>query len=160
MKIEYSPIGIVQSPYKTPEGVPLQPAGGRGVRAVVEVFPEYIEGLADLEGFSHIILLYHFHLAGKVSLTIKPFLDDAPHGVFATRAPVRPNPVGISVVRLDSLEDNKLYVRDIDIVDQTPLLDIKPYIPEVDSQNAVKLGWLEGKIIKMKEDLADGRFSK
>jgi tRNA-Thr(GGU) m(6)t(6)A37 methyltransferase TsaA len=116
MKIEYQSIGIIHSPYKTPQGVPLQPTGGEGVQAVVEVFPKYVEGLADLEGFSHIFLLYHFHLAGKFSLRLKPFLDDQHHGVFATRAPSRPNPIGLSIVRLIRLENDKLYVQDTDIV--------------------------------------------
>ncbi|UCH22835.1 MAG: tRNA (N6-threonylcarbamoyladenosine(37)-N6)-methyltransferase TrmO [Deltaproteobacteria bacterium] len=160
MKIEYQPIGIIHSPYKTPQGVPLQPTGGEGIQAVVEVFPKYVEGLADLEGFSHIFLLYHFHLAGKFSLRLKPFLDDQYHGVFATRAPARPNPIGLSIVRLMRLENDKLYVQDTDIVDQTPLLDIKPYIPEFDVQYATRLGWLEGKLKKLKEARADERFSK
>ena len=144
-KIEYKSIGIIHSPYSRPEGTPIQPSAAKGVRGDVEVYPEYVEGLKDLAGFSHIILLYHFHLSKKYTLKVKPFLDDEVRGLFATRAPARPNPIGISVVRLVSIDNLKLHVQDIDIVDNTPLLDIKPYVPHFDARVSEKTGWLEKK---------------
>ena len=159
-KIEYSPIGKIHTPFKTPEGTPIQPAGAVGVEAKVEVFPEYSEGLADLEGFSHIILLYLFHLSKKFKLKVKPFLDGELRGLFATRAPARPNPVGISVVRLARIDDAVLYIKDIDVVDKTPLLDIKPYIPEFDIRKVDKSGWIGEKAKKVKKIQDDGRFAK
>jgi len=158
--IEYRPIGIIHSPFKTQEGTPIQAVGGIGIDAVAEIFPEYAEGLEDIEGFSHLILLYHFHRSKAFSLKVKPFLDDALHGLFATRAPARPNPVGISVVRLLRADHGNLYIRDIDILDGTPLLDIKPYIPEFDVRNAYKTGWFETCAKKTGQTQDDGRFSK
>jgi tRNA (adenine37-N6)-methyltransferase len=159
-KIEYRPIGIIHSPFKTQEGTPIQAVGGIGIDAVAEIFPEYVEGLEDIEGFSHVILLYHFHRSKAFSLKVKPFLDDAFHGLFATRAPSRPNAVGISVVRLLRADQGKLYIRDIDILDGTPLLDIKPYIPEFDVRNTEKTGWFETCTKKARQTQDDGRFSK
>ena len=157
--IKYKPIGIIRTPFKEPKGVPIQPSAAKGVKGRVEIFPEYSLGLKDIEGFSHIILIYHFHLAKPGKLIVKPFLDNEEHGVFATRAPSRPNPIGISVVRLLHVENNILYVEDVDIVDGTPLLDIKPYVPEFDVRRVERIGWLEGKINKLQEIRDDGRFS-
>ena len=159
-KIEYKSIGIIHSPYSRPEGTPIQPSAAKGVRGDVEVYPEYVEGLKDLAGFSHIILLYHFHLSKKYTLKVKPFLDDEVRGLFATRAPARPNPIGISVVRLVSIDNLKLHVQDIDIVDNTPLLDIKPYVPQFDARVSEKTGWLEKKIKEVKNTVDDGRFKR
>lgn len=119
-RIQYVPIGLVHSPYTEPEGMPIQPVGAVGVAGSVEIFPEYREGLADLDGFSHLYLLYHFHRVGPCRLTVKPFLDAAPHGVFSTRSPPRPNPIGISVVRLVRISGCRLDVEGIDVVDGTP----------------------------------------
>lgn len=157
--LEYRPIGIIHTPFKTPEGTPIQPPGGREESAVVEVFPEYVEGLRDLDGFSHLILLYHCHRAGPVRLTVKPFLDDARHGLFATRAPARPNAIGLSVVRLVRVEGGSLFIREVDIVDGSPLLDIKPYVPRFDTRAAERTGWLETQAHKTEEARDDGRFS-
>ena len=157
--IEYHPIGIVHSPFKTPEGTPIQPTGAKDVEADVEVFPQYAEGLADLDGFSHIYLLYHFHLSRRYSSTVKPFLDDKQRGLFATRAPSRPNPIGISVVRLIKILNNNLRVQDIDVVDRTPLLDIKPYVPDFDVRQVDKIGWIQEKTGKIEDTVDDGRFS-
>ncbi|MCD6521375.1 tRNA (N6-threonylcarbamoyladenosine(37)-N6)-methyltransferase TrmO [Candidatus Calescamantes bacterium] len=154
----YKPIGIIYSPFKEPRGTPIQPAGAKGVKGRVEVFPEYAEGLKDIEGFSHIILIYHFHRVKGYKLRVKPFMDDNFHGVFATRAPARPNPIGISVVRLLKVEGNILYVEDLDIVDGTPLLDIKPYVPEFDKREGVKIGWLEKNVYKLSQSRDDERF--
>ncbi|RLE72380.1 MAG: tRNA (N6-threonylcarbamoyladenosine(37)-N6)-methyltransferase TrmO [Thermoprotei archaeon] len=157
-EIIYKPIGVIRTPFKSPVGVPIQPSAGKGIKGLVEIFPEYMEGLKDLEGFSHIILIYHFHLVKKFSLKVIPYMDNEYRGVFATRAPARPNPIGISVVRLVKIEGNKLYIEDVDIVDGTPLLDIKPYVPEFDYRPEVKIGWLEKRVKKLKNTRDDGRF--
>jgi len=158
-KFEYRPIGIIHSPHKTPEGTPIQPTGARDVEGSIEVFPQYAAGLADLAGFSHIILLYHFHLSKKFSLKVKPFLDNQKRGLFATRAPSRPNPIGLSVVRLKSITEGNLRVQDVDVVDGTPLLDIKPYVPEFDVREVEQIGWIGLKTGKIREVADDGRFS-
>ncbi len=158
MKIEYKPIGTIQTPFKEPKGTPIQPAAAKGIRGTVAVESGYTEGLKDLEGFSHIILVYHFHLSEGYSLTVKPFLDDHPRGVFATRAPRRPNPIGISVVKLLSVDGSELKVEDVDIVDGTPLLDIKPYVPQFDGRTEGDIGWLSGKAEKVTRVKADDRF--
>jgi len=157
-EIIYRPIGVIRTPFKSPVGVPIQPSAGKGIRGLIEIFPEYVEGLKDLEGFSHIILIYHFHLVKRFSLKIIPYMDKEYRGVFATRAPARPNPIGISVVRLVKIEENKLYIEDVDIVDGTPLLDIKPYVPEFDYRPEVKIGWLEKRVKKLKDTRDNGRF--
>jgi len=157
-KFNYRSIGIIHSPFKSREGTPIQPIGATGVRAKVEIFPEYVEGLQDLEGFSHIILLYHFHLSQPYKLKVKPFLDDVERGLFATRAPARPNPIGISVVRLIQIERATLSVQDIDIIDQTPLLDIKPFVPDFDVRPVKRIGWLENKSKSADRTIDDGRF--
>jgi len=130
--VEFRPIGVIHTPFKEPQGTPIQPTAAEGVEGRVEVFSEFADGLKDIEGFSHIILLYHFHLCREVKLRVKPFLDDEFRGVFATRAPCRPNPIGFSVVRLLEVRKNILRVCDVDIIDGTPLLDIKPYVHELD----------------------------
>ncbi len=157
-EIEYRPIGIVHSPFKEPKGTPIQPKAAEGIEGTVEVFSEYVEGMKDLGGFSHIILIYHFHLCKRSLLQVKPFMDDQMHGVFATRAPSRPNPIGISVVRLEKVDGNILYIKDVDIVDGTPLLDIKPYVPEFDVRVVEKIGWLEKNVKKLPTSRDDGRF--
>jgi tRNA-Thr(GGU) m(6)t(6)A37 methyltransferase TsaA len=144
--VRYKPIGIIHSPFKEPHDAPIQPAFAGDIEGTVEIFPEYAEGLVDLEGFSHIILIYHFHLSKEFSLKVKPYLDDKLHGLFSTRAPARPNPIGISVVRLVKVEKGNLHIRGLDIIDGTPLLDIKPYVPEFDMRQTVKIGWLKDKI--------------
>jgi tRNA-Thr(GGU) m(6)t(6)A37 methyltransferase TsaA len=159
-EIRYRPIGVIRSPFKEPEGTPIQPAGARGVAGTVEVFPEYVEGLKDIDGFSHIILLYHFHLSKGASLTVQPFMDDCEHGIFAIRGPTRPNPIGFSVVRLLRVESGILHVQDVDIVDGTPLLDIKPYVPQFDTLEVERIGWLENNVKKVSRSRDDGRFKK
>jgi len=158
--IQYRPIGIIHTPYKTPQGTPIQPPASKGVEADVEVFEKYAEGLTDLGGFSHIYLIYHFHLSRKFSLKVKPFLDDASHGLFATRAPSRPNAIGLSIVELIGKEKNTLRVKNIDVLDGTPLLDIKPYVPAFDIRKVHKIGWMEKKIKNLDEAEDDGRFAE
>ncbi|MCD6194806.1 tRNA (N6-threonylcarbamoyladenosine(37)-N6)-methyltransferase TrmO [bacterium] len=157
-KINYVPIGIIHSSFKKPKGTPIQSSATEGVDGTIEVFPEYAEGLEDLEDFSHIILIYHFHLSKEPFLKVKPFMDNQIHGVFSTRAPSRPNPIGISIVRFVKIKGNILYIQDTDIVDGTPLLDIKPYVPEFDIREVEKIGWLEKNVHKLSTSRDDGRF--
>jgi tRNA-Thr(GGU) m(6)t(6)A37 methyltransferase TsaA len=157
-KIQYKPIGIIRSPFKDTKGMPIQPTGAKGVKGKVVIEPEYVDGLKDIEGFSHIILIYHFHLSKGFSLEVKPFMDDKLHGVFTTRAPRRPNPIGLSVVRLVRKKGRTLHIEDVDIVDGTPLLDIKPFVPKFDVVKTEHTGWLSkraGKAVRVK---ADERF--
>lgn len=156
--IRYTPIGVIYSPFTEVTGMPIQPAGAKGITGTVEVNLEYCDGLKDLEGFSHIILIYHFHLTKGYTLQVEPFMDDNIHGVFATRAPKRPNPIGISVVRLSKAEGCTLYIEDVDIVDGTPLLDIKPYVPEFDVRKVEKTGWLSKRVHRVHKTRADERF--
>jgi len=157
--IRYKPIGVIHSPFKEPKGTPIQPAGAKGIDGTVEVFPEYVKGLKDMEGFSHIILIYHFHLSRGAPLKVKPYMDNESHGVFAMRGPSRPNPIGISIVRLMGIEGNVLHIQDVDIIDGTPLLDIKPYVPEFDIRKAERTGWLEKNVHKLSASKDDGRFT-
>jgi tRNA-Thr(GGU) m(6)t(6)A37 methyltransferase TsaA len=159
-EIKYKPIGVIHSPFKEPKGTPIQPAGAKGIRGTVEVFPEYAKGLKDVDGFSHLILLYHFHLSQGASLEAKPYMDNQARGVFAMRGPNRPNPIGISVVRLIRIEKNILHIQDVDIVDGTPLLDIKPYVPEFDIREIEEIGWLEKRVHQLPTSKDNGRFMK
>jgi len=159
-EIQYRPIGIIHSPFKRPHGVPIQPKAAKRVKGTVELFDEFKEGLAGLDGFSHIILIYHFHLSEGYTLKVKPFLDDTRRGLFATRAPRRPNPIGISVVPLVSVDGATLHVTNVDIIDGTPLLDIKPYVPEFDRKADIRVGWLTGKSRRVKDTFSDDRFKK
>jgi len=143
-KIVFKPIGTIYSPYTKPEGTPIQPSAAGDIQGKVEIYPEYSKGLKDIDGFSHIILIYYFHLCSG----------------HATRAPCRPNPIGISTVRLEKIEGNILFVRGIDAVNGTPLLDIKPYVPEFNSPGSFKIGWLKERIHKLGTSRDDGRFVK
>lgn len=159
-KIEYYPIGKILSPYKNAKGTPIQPSAEEAGEGKIIINPEYTEGLLDLDGFSHLILLYHCHKAGKPLLTAKPFMEDKKHGIFSIRAPRRPNSIGLSVVKLEKIDGNIIYIKDIDILNETPLIDIKPYVPEFDSRKNVKIGWLEKNIHKLSFIEDDGRFTK
>ena len=139
--ITYRPIGIIRSEHRAAEETPIQPAYAKGCKGRVEVFPEFAPGLRDVEGFSHIYLVYHFHKAGPAKLRVKPFLQDVERGVFATRAPCRPNAVGLSIVELIRREGNVLYLDGVDILDGTPLLDIKPYTAKFDRFETACNGW-------------------
>ena len=153
--LNYKPIGIIHSPIKEQKGAPIQSIGGRGLKATVEVFPEYRDGLKDIDGFSYLMLLFHFDRAKTAALVQKPYMDHELRGVFAIRSPNRPNPIGLSIVKLISVESNLLHVEDIDILDGTPLLDIKPYIPEIDCRFGGDIGWLAGKIEALLHKRAD-----
>ena len=160
MVIAYKPIGIIRTPFKSMEGMPIQAAGATGSQGKVVLLPELADGLKDLEGFSHIILLYHFHRSAGARLTVVPFLDNCPRGVFATRAPSRPNPIGISTVRLVAVEKHILRVQNVDMLDETPLLDIKPYVPQFDRFDVQRVGWLEGVDEISGDTKSDGRFAR
>ncbi len=155
-EIKYVPIGIIHTPFKEPINVPIQPSAGRGIKGDVEIFPQFEEGLEGIEKFSHITLIYHFHLSRSYSLKVIPYMDEKLRGVFATRAPARPNAIGISTVRLVGKEKNVLHVENLDIVDNTPLLDIKPYVPHFDDD--VRIGWLEDRVKRLPQTRDDGRF--
>jgi tRNA-Thr(GGU) m(6)t(6)A37 methyltransferase TsaA len=158
--IVYQPIGVIHSPFRDQEGMPIQPAGAQGIPGWIEINDNYTEGLRNLEGFSHIILLYHFHLSNGYDLELTPFLDNATRGLFATRAPRRPNPIGLSVVKLLEMEGKIIKIENIDIVDGTPLLDIKPYVPAFDAFSDATSGWVQGKGEQLRHIRADDRFSK
>jgi len=158
-QITYRPIGVIRSPFKQAEGMPIQPSGAQGVAGTVELEQEFSGGLRDLDGFSHIVLVYHFHLSRGYSLEVIPFLDDSHRGIFATRAPKRPNSIGISVVRLTGIEGSTVHIQDVDIVDGTPLLDIKPYIPDFDCRDEIRIGWYSKKVALAKVKRADARFA-
>jgi tRNA-Thr(GGU) m(6)t(6)A37 methyltransferase TsaA len=157
--IRLKPIGIIHSPFRELRGMPIQPAGALGVKGSIEVFEEYRAGLKDLDGFSHVILLYHFHRSQGFDLHVVPFMDSRPRGLFATRAPRRPNPIGLSVVQLERIEGGVLHIRNVDILDGTPLWDIKPYVPEFDIQQKVRTGWLETARKTVSDRKSDDRFT-
>jgi tRNA-Thr(GGU) m(6)t(6)A37 methyltransferase TsaA len=142
MEIFMHPIGIIHSPFTDKSQMPIQ-ASRFQAKGVVEIYPEYAEGLQDLEGFSHIFLLYAFHKSSGYSLLVKPFLDDHLRGLFATRYPARPNPIGLSVVRLIGRQGNTLEIEGVDMLDSTPLLDIKPYVPDFDIRTDTRNGWYD-----------------
>jgi tRNA-Thr(GGU) m(6)t(6)A37 methyltransferase TsaA len=137
------PIGLVHSPYKEIKDTPIQGVFDKESDAWVELHPEYATGLKDLDGFSHAILLYRFHLSNRVDLVGRPYLEEQEHGIFAIRSPHRPNHIGFSVVAIRKVEGNRLYFRELDILDGTPVLDIKPYVRQFDSRSDAVSGWIE-----------------
>lgn len=145
MELVLKPIGVIRSPYTSKKETPIQPHFSQA-EGKIEVFQEYEEGLTDIEGFSHIVMLYHFHQSEGYALLVKPFLDKTYRGLFATRAPRRPNPLGLSVVTLLGRRGNILRIGQVDVLDGTPLLDIKPYVPTFDQPQGVRIGWLTGKM--------------
>jgi len=158
--MQLKPIGLIHSPFKQSEGTPIQAALAEGAEGTAVVEPEYVAGLKDLEGFDRVWLLYWFDraAAGAGRLIVTPYLGDTPHGVFATRAPARPNPIGMSPVRLLSVEGNVLRLADVDILDGTPLLDIKPYVPRFDCFQTTRNGWFDA--LGDHHAVADNRFEK
>ena len=159
MSFTFKPIGTIHSPYKEKRGVPIQGIFDPESKGRVDIFKEFEPGLRDIEGFSHLILLYVFDRSEGYSLICKPYMEEKDHGVFATRAPKRPNPIGLSVVRLEKREGPILYVAEVDILDETPLLDIKPFIPDVDHRKNARVGWLEEPLKKpTRRTVSDDRF--
>ena len=157
--ITYHPIGIIHSNYKKKEGMPIQGSLSKNSKGRIEIFTKYQEGLKELEGFSHIIIIYHFHLSKGFSLLTMPFLEDIEHGIFACRAPKRPNPIGISIAKLEKVVGNIIYISECDIIDGTPLLDIKPYVSKFDIRSNVRDGWMQRKLKHAKEFKSDNRYS-
>ncbi len=151
-------IGTIHSPFRQAQGTPIQSALAQGVEGSVKVFPEFVPGLQDLEGFERIWLLYWLDRASAAELVVKPFLDKRKRGIFATRAPCRPNPLGLSCVRLLGIEGGRLRIGDVDVLDETPLLDIKPYAPRLDCFRVRRTGWLQNQ--RSGALMADGRFER
>ncbi|MDY7031471.1 MAG: tRNA (N6-threonylcarbamoyladenosine(37)-N6)-methyltransferase TrmO [Thermodesulfobacteriota bacterium] len=140
--MQLKPIGYIYTPHRTKKECPIQPVYSSGAKGKVEVFEEYATGLKDIETFSHLYLLYLFDRAGEIQLVRPTFLDDTPHGIYASRHPCRPNRIGMSIVRLEQRKDNILIVSGIDVLDGTPLLDIKPYVPRFDIMESASNGWV------------------
>jgi len=151
-------IGVIHSPYKNIENMPIQPKGAIEVEGIIQIDKRYTKGLKDLEGFSHIYLIYFFHGSKRTCLTVTPFLDTCERGVFATRSPLRPNHIGLSIVQLLKIEENMLTVKGIDVLDKTPLLDIKPYIKNFDEVINSTSGWMTANIEEVSEKRSDSRF--
>ncbi len=158
-EVVYSPIGVIHSPFTKVEGMPIQSRAAAGVKGSVRLNPNLVPGLKDIEGFSHLILLYHFHLSKPPSLEVTPFLDDTKRGVFATRVPSRPNSIGISIVKLIGVSGTILSIEDVDIIDGTPLLDIKPFVPYFDNRETQKVGWFTKNASKVTQTKSDRRFA-
>ena len=152
------PIGTIRSPYKAIDDMPIQPKGAPAVEGHIVVEDKYIDGLQDLDGFSHIYLLYSFHKATRTEMLVTPFMDTQTRGVFATRSPLRPNHIGISIVRLLRVEGGTVVVGGIDIIDGTPLLDIKPYIEKFDGVEESRSGWLQASNEEISKKRSDNRF--
>jgi len=157
--ITYRPIGIIHTPFENIAGMPIQPHGAATTEGIIDLDPDLVPGLTDIEGFSHLILIYHFHQVKGHKLYVVPFMDDVPHGIFATRSPVRPNPIGISIVKLLKVEGNQLYFKGADMLNSTPLLDIKPFFTQFDNRPNAISGWLDGKeCIDIEKIKSDERF--
>jgi tRNA-Thr(GGU) m(6)t(6)A37 methyltransferase TsaA len=157
-RISYTPVAHMRTPFTDVRGMPIQPVGAQGVAGCIEVLPEFVGGLADIEGFSHLLVIYHLHECRGFTLRVKPFLDNDEHGVFATRSPRRPNPIGISVLRLTGVTGNRLHVENVDMLDGTPVLDIKPYVPAFDVWDADRTGWFATVADNAAQCRADDRF--
>lgn len=158
MTVSYRSIGVVRSPYTELAGMPLQTVAAPGVAGTVEIAGEFAGGLRDVEGFSHLLLVCHLHAAAGWAPQVVPFLDDRPRGVFATRSPRRPNPIGLSLVRLIGVEGRRLHVQELDLLDGTPVLDIKPYVPLFDDRPTDRIGWFAGRLERVTEIRSDERF--
>jgi tRNA (adenine37-N6)-methyltransferase len=156
----FQPIGIIRTPFPDVEDMPIQPIGAQGVKGSIHLNADLEPGLKDLDGFSHIMLIYCFHLSGECSLHVLPFLDRIPRGVFATRVPGRPNGIGISVVRLTGVRGTVLQIEDVDMVDGTPLLDIKPFVPQFDNREVQKAGWFTDRADNAAVVRSDRRFAR
>jgi tRNA-Thr(GGU) m(6)t(6)A37 methyltransferase TsaA len=154
----YNPIGIIRTPFSELTGMPIQAVAAAGVRGEIELDPVLVPGLRDLEGFSHLILVYHLHQVTRTELVVTPFLDTASHGIFATRGTLRPNPVGLSTVRLVEIHEHILVIEDVDIVNGTPLVDIKPYVPQFDNRVGAQIGWFEHTVSRVNDVRADQRY--
>jgi len=157
--ITLEPIGTIYTPFKTIENMPIQSAAAKGAGGKIVIKDEFAAGLKDIEGFSHAYLIYRFHKCNGYALEVKPFLDDKTHGIFATRSPKRPCGIGLSIVKITGVKGAEITIENVDMLDETPLLDIKPYVPEFDVINGeIKTGWYENKPKKLDETKSDERF--
>lgn len=153
------PIGIIRTPHTDVKNMPIQPIAAEGIRGAIELLPEYAAGLKDIEGFSHITLLYWFHKIEGYELQVVPFMDTEAHGIFSTKVPKRPNAIGVSTVKLIGVEGNILHIEQVDMLDGTPLIDIKPFYPRYDNRFDVRIGWLEkNKDLPLEKLRSDERF--
>jgi tRNA-Thr(GGU) m(6)t(6)A37 methyltransferase TsaA len=159
MEVTYRSIGVVRSPFTVVEGMPIQPSRAQEAEGSLEIDPEFHAGLKDLDGFSHILVLCHLHRVAGAELTVVPFLDTERRGIFATRAPKRPNPVSISLLRIKSVNAGSVQVLDVDLLDGTPILDIKPYVPEFDARADARIGWYTQASRKDEKVVSDKRFT-
>ncbi|MBI9033376.1 MAG: tRNA (N6-threonylcarbamoyladenosine(37)-N6)-methyltransferase TrmO [Bacteroidales bacterium] len=156
--IQMKAIGIIHTQFENRRNMPIQPNGNSAGKGSISIFNEYKEGLEDLDGFSHIILIYYLHQNTGYKLKLKPFMDHNEHGIFATRAPHRPNSIGLSVVKIESIEENMITFDGADMLNNTPLLDIKPYIPAFDSPDNCKTGWYPDQGNQAEITISDDRF--
>jgi tRNA (adenine37-N6)-methyltransferase len=158
--VTFRPIGIVRTPFATHAGMPIQTVAAGGVKGTIELDPAYAEGLADLDGFTHLHLITYLHRTGEASLRVTPYLDTTERGVFATRSPKRPNAIGLSLVRLVRIDGAVLHIEELDLLDGTPLLDIKPYVPPFDDRADARYGWFEQRVQNVYTVRADARFAE
>jgi tRNA (adenine37-N6)-methyltransferase len=158
MDMIYKPIGTIHTPFVQLDQMPIQPGGAKGTKGTIEIFTEFVPALEDLDGFSHIYLLYHFHRAEDWEPLVTPFLDRVQHGLFSTRAPRRPNPIGLSIVQLLNITGGEIKIENVDMLDGTPLLDIKPYVPDFDQVVVTSLGWLQDASSDVTTARSDNRF--
>jgi len=156
--VSFVPVGRIRTPFTSTAGMPIQAVVARDVPGQIELDPAFEAGLADLDGFSHLILVYHLHEVLSPRLVVTPFLDETPRGIFATRSPARPNPIGLSTVRLAAIRGTTIDILDVDMVDGTPLLDIKPYVPAFDDRSDARIGWFAGVLDRLEGATADDRF--
>ncbi len=152
-------IGLIRTPFTTLEDMPIQPKGAKRIIGTIEVNEQYVPGLMDLDGFSHVYLLYKFHMVQKTALRVTPFMDTSQRGVFSTRSPLRPNHIGLSLVRLKKIKNNIITVQGIDVLDSTPLLDIKPYIAAFDEVQKSSSGWMQSTKEEVVLKRSDRRFA-
>lgn len=157
--VTFRPIGIIRTPFTELAGMPIQAAAAARVPGRVELVDGLAPAVADLDGFSHLTLIYHLHRVRDPRLTVVPFLDDRPHGIFATRSPARPNPIGLSTVRLVSIDGTVLQIEDVDMLDGTPLLDLKPYLPAFDDRPGARVGWFAERLDDLASTVSDQRFA-
>jgi tRNA (adenine37-N6)-methyltransferase len=156
--VVYEPIGYLRTPFRAIDGMPIQPFSLNAATGTAHIDASFAAGLVSLDGFSHVILLYHLHQPMQLALTVRPFIDPRPRGVFATRAPARPNPIGLSVAPLLAIDGTTLYLDRLDMLDGTPLLDIKPYVPKADSVARATAGWIDT-VSNAERATADCRFA-
>jgi len=158
--ITFTPIGVIHSPFTSTAGMPIQTVAAAGVVGSIDLSPHLQSGLKDLAAFSHLILLTHLHQVTSYALEVVPFLDDQPHGIFATRSPKRPNPIGVSIVRLVGISGCTLHIEEVDVVDGTPLLDLKPFVPALDNRETEQIGWFAERLHRLETVRADNRFGE